>query len=91
MRMNRYLVGGILAVLTLLTIRVIGGNGGPSFAEERPVRDSPQFDVESLGTLPIDQAGRIVRRQGQATTTETPTAASDFFAGQWGEFAWGCS
>jgi hypothetical protein len=73
--MNRYIVGAIMAGLALLAMSGIGGVNG-LFADNTRLRDNLSADDSSLGTLPIEQAGRIVQRQGPATTGVTPATGT---------------
>ncbi len=66
--MNRYFIGAIMAGLVLLALSRVGGenrlvadNANQPGGELRAASDS------GLGTLPIDQAGRIAQRQTQPT------------------------
>jgi hypothetical protein len=73
--MNRYIVGAIMAGLVLLAMSGIGGVSG-LFADNARLRDDLSPDDSSLGTLPIEQAGRIVQRQGQATGATPATGTT---------------
>jgi hypothetical protein len=79
--MNRYVLAGILAVLALLTTRVIGSSG-QWLAQPSSSQGRVRLNADSLGTLPIDKAGQIVKRQGQAGTP----SAGDFAEG--GDIDW---
>lgn len=74
--MNRYVLGGILLGLVLVALSGLAGVNrlaSSNDSQRRQLRDSPN----NLGTLPIDQAGRVVRRQGDsapaAPTAQSPT------------------
>ncbi|HIK43491.1 MAG TPA: hypothetical protein IGR64_01245 [Leptolyngbyaceae cyanobacterium M65_K2018_010] len=77
--MNRYLIGAILAGLVLLAMSGLQGINR-LFADNSRMRSDLRAEDSSLGTLPIEQAGRIVRRQGQADSAGMPAAGT----GTWG-------
>lgn len=64
--MNRYVIGSILASIVLLASNGLRGfaNLFPSSPDQR---DNVDFSDGSLGTLPIEQAGRLAQRQSQVT------------------------
>jgi hypothetical protein len=71
--MNRYIGGGLLALLLILLGSGLGNAMRilPSFgSSERPERRA----ISTVGTQPIEQAGRVVQRQSQTTgITQSPT------------------
>jgi hypothetical protein len=70
MPMNRYVLAGILAVFALLTTRAIGSSGQWLGQQSSPP-SRVRLNADSLGTLPIDKAGQIVKRQGASGVPST--------------------
>lgn len=61
--MNRYVLGG--ATVFLLLVALWGGGGiSQRLRGNAQVQNGTQPDNGTLGTLPIEQAGQVVRRQG---------------------------
>lgn len=67
--MNRYIAGGLLAAIVVLL-----GSGidslpqiMPNFGGSRSGAREPGSQADTVGTQPIEQAGRVVQRQGQST------------------------
>lgn len=83
--MNRYALGGAMALLVLLIFSGSEGVGRLLQGNDQR-RDEPQTEDGALGTRPIEQAGQAVRRQSQtsqgipATGTATPVPMGDNFA-----------
>lgn len=76
--MNRYVLGGIVLGLVLVALSGLAGVNRLASSNDnqhRQLRNS----TDNLGTLPIDQAGRVVRRQGDsapaAPTVQSPTGS----------------
>ncbi|MBW4486071.1 MAG: hypothetical protein KME14_26410 [Tildeniella torsiva UHER 1998/13D] len=65
--MNRFMIGGILAALVLMLTgglnRLLGdrSQNAPLASQQ----NSTAQDVNDLGTLPLEQAGRLVQRQSE--------------------------
>jgi hypothetical protein len=69
--MNRFMIGGILAALVLMLTgglnRLLGDR-----SQDAPLasqQNSTTQDVNDLGTLPLEQAGRLVQRQSEVGTS----------------------
>ncbi|MBD2426835.1 hypothetical protein [Phormidium sp. FACHB-1136] len=64
--MNRYALGAAMALLLLLAL---SGTGGINrlFRGNDQLRGGLRADDTNLGTLPIEQAGQAVQRQGSAS------------------------
>jgi hypothetical protein len=62
--MNRYIGGGLLAALILLLSSGVDrlGTIWPNFGASERLQGR---DLVPVGTLPIEQAGRVVQRQGE--------------------------
>ena len=73
--MNRYIAAGFLAAVVALLGSGLDsfGLGLPSF---EPGADQDQSTVSTLGTQPIQQAGRVVQPESTVTST-VPTATFD--------------
>jgi hypothetical protein len=77
--MNRFVIGGILAAIVLLMM----GGINRLFADRQPGTarldrtTAPTTETGDLGSLPVEQAGQLVRRQsdlangGAAATSDT--------------------
>jgi hypothetical protein len=76
--MNRFIIGAIMAGLVLLALSGIGGVNRFFSDNDRLRSDLRAEGDSSLGTLPIDQAGRIVRRQTQAANGIPATGTATF-------------
>lgn len=66
MAMNRYVLGGALALLMLVALSGVGGIN-QLFQGNSRLRGGLRADDSDLGTLPIEQAGQAVQRQGSAS------------------------
>lgn len=83
--MNRYVLGGVLLGLVFIALSGITGNNRTARSNttqgqtdrSQPDRSQPNRNgTRDLGTLPIDQAGRVIRRQGDGASslsTDPPT------------------
>lgn len=80
--MSRYLLGGLLLALTLITLYGTGGNRwSPGGAQEASVRSDGQNVASQRSTgeiTPLEEAGQLIRTQSEssAPTTTPPTAAT---------------
>ncbi|MEA5447865.1 hypothetical protein VB780_04740 [Leptolyngbya sp. CCNP1308] len=77
--MNRFMIGGILAALVLMLMgglnRILGDR-----SQEAPLasqQNTTAQDVSDLGTLPLEQAGRLVQRQSEVGTNNGIAATGD--------------
>ncbi|HSM84270.1 MAG TPA: hypothetical protein VLS96_21450 [Nodosilinea sp.] len=84
--MNRFVIGGILAAIVVLLTgslnRLLSDSEGGRVAARR---DSTDQAVGDLGTLPIEQAGRLVQRQSQVGSNPGTRAGGDSVFGNQGE------
>ncbi|MEB3288958.1 MAG: hypothetical protein VKI82_03525 [Leptolyngbya sp.] len=73
--MNRYVLAGAAGLLILLAL-----SGGTSRRSQGQAQMPGEGDTEEaiLGTLPIEQAGQVVRRQSAASGTPPAMAAPSF-------------
>jgi len=81
--MNRYALGGAVALLVLLVLSGAGGLGR-LFQSGRQTQDNLRAEDGTLGTLPLEQAGQVVQRQSAPTpgvpamgTGTTPSMGGD--------------
>lgn len=65
--MNRYALGGAIGLLIVLALSGVGGLG-QLLQGNGQGRDDASTADDSLGTLPIEQAGQVVQRQGDPTS-----------------------
>lgn len=83
--MNRYALGGAVALLLLLALSGVGGINR-MFRDNNQLRSGLRADDSNLGTLPIEQAGQVVQRQstttpGMPATGNSATGAMPSFEG----------
>lgn len=77
--MNRFMIGGILAALVLMLTgglnRLLGNR-----SQETPLarqQNTTAQNADGLGTLPLDQAGRLVQRQSEVGTNNGISATGN--------------
>lgn len=77
--MNRFMIGGILAALVLMLTgglnRLLGDR-----SQEAPLasqQNTTAQNVNDLGTLPLEQAGRLVQRQSEVGSNNGISATGD--------------
>lgn len=77
--MNRFMIGGILAALVLMLTgglnRLLGDR-----SQETPLarqQNTTAQNADGLGTLPLDQAGRLVQRQSEVGTNNGISATGN--------------
>ncbi len=88
--MNRFIIGGILAALVMMLTgwgnRFLGDrapDGGlASQRDDASQGDTTAQNVDGLGTLPLEQAGRLAQRQSEVGTNGAAAASNSTFTDQ---------
>lgn len=82
--MNRFMIGGILAALVLMLTGGLNRLFGDR-SQEPPLASQQNItaqDVNDLGTLPLEQAGRLVQRQSEVGTNGISATGDSTFIDQ---------
>lgn len=77
--MNRFIIGGILAALVVMLTGGLNRFLGDR-SQDAPVarqQSNTVQNVDDLGTLPLEQAGRLVQRQSEVGTSTGVSATGD--------------
>ncbi|MBD2231395.1 hypothetical protein [Phormidium tenue] len=82
--MNRFIIGGILAALVMMLtggLNRLTGDRNPEggLASQQ---DTTAQNADGLGSLPIEQAGRLAQRQSEVGTNGTAATGNSSFTDQ---------
>lgn len=82
--MNRFVIGGILAALVLMLTGGLNRFLGMGAQEEQLASqpDTTTQNADGLGTLPLEQAGRLVQRQSEVSSNGISATGNTTFTDQ---------
>lgn len=76
--MNRFVIGGVLAALVMMLMGGLNRLMSDRSQDPQPNGQAAQGqNADGLGTLPLDQAGRLVQRQSEVGSTNGTPASGD--------------